>query len=114
MNPSSRFIAKPCAMWVQLVVAGITLVTSAQCMACSPAEIQRMHRSGMSDARIRQLCLPALMRSDDSRVMAQRAASTNLCRTRQQVCALNQRGWPGQTCWCNSTSGPQRGELIAP
>lgn len=114
MNAGSRANAQARTFWLGLVVAVITLLASAQSWACSPAEIQRMHRSGISDARIRQLCLPTLMRSEDSRVTARAVLSTNLCRTQQRVCALNQRGSPGQTCWCNSASGPQRGELIAP
>jgi hypothetical protein len=98
--------------WMGSVIALLAILVSTSGWACSPAEIQHMKRSGMSDTRIRQICLPALMRSDDPRQTARVDLSTNLCRTRQQVCMLNQRGRPGQICWCNTAIGPQRGELI--
>lgn len=41
------------------------------------------------------------------------SASSNICQTQLNSCALNREGPAGAVCWCNTSTGPARGRLTA-
>jgi hypothetical protein len=91
----------------------ICATNSAEHLACNSHEMQALAKAGFSNDRTHQLCASKVAQLS---AMAPRssAAGSNQCRTAEKSCTLSQRGNVGMTCWCNSSYGPQRGELVAP
>lgn len=106
---------------------------------CTARDRSDMRDNGMSETRIRRICngaergagerlageRPAADRSAGERSAASasrsaatasarpQAASSNICQTQLNSCALNREGPAGAVCWCNTSAGPARGRLTA-
>lgn len=105
--------------WLVAIVALLLMQGSGTRAACSSRDIDNMRRSGMNSAMIHQLCdsdrsrpLPTRGTVPPPVVTARAAELTNVCEAAQRKCVLNQQGRPGQSCWCNTNSGPIRGILV--
>lgn len=105
--------------WLVAIVALLALEGTGTRAACSARDVDNMRRSGMSSAMVHQLCdvdrsrpVPARGAVPAPVVTARAAEQTNICQAGQQLCSLQQQGTPGQTCWCNTKSGPIRGSLV--
>jgi hypothetical protein len=119
-HPRALGLARsPHHAWLVAIVALLAMQGTGTRAACSSRDIDNMRRSGMNSAMIHQLCNPGPARGGPGRptvpatVVTSRAAEqTNICQAGQQLCSLQQQGTPGQTCWCNTKSGPMRGVLV--
>ena len=91
---------------------------------CTARDRSDMRDNGMSETRIRRICNGAergagersaasASRSAATASARPQAASSNICQTQLNSCALNREGPAGAVCWCNTSAGPARGRLTA-